>query len=265
MNHRERTYRTHAVVLNRRDYSDADRIVTVFTPGLGKIDLIAKGIRKTTSRKAGHLELFTHAALFIAQARTWDIVTEATTIENFRHLRESLEAIGCASYVGELVNSFTEADDDNLPLWDLLLFVLRELDEQSHTTTPYDPPLLLRWFELHLLTITGFQPQLFQCLACEEPLTAVTNFLNLSEGGVYCPDCAKGQHDVEPLEPDVLKVLRFLQSRDWSEVRSLVVRPLIMLRVENILYRYLLTVLERQPKSAEFLRRLQSMARQASQ
>lgn len=262
MSHRERTYRTHAVVLNRRDYSDADRIVTVFTPGLGKLDLIAKGIRKTTSRKAGHLELFTHATLFIAQARTWDIVTEASTIENFRHMRESLEAIGCASYVGELVNSFTQSDDDNLPLWDLLLFVLRELDDQSHATTPYDQPLLLRWFELHLLTITGFQPQLFHCLACEEPLTAVTNFLNLTEGGVYCPDCARGQADVEPLEPDVLKVLRFLQSRDWPEVRALVVRPLIMLRVENILYRYLLTVLERQPKSAEFLRRLQSMARQ---
>jgi len=262
MSHRERIYRTHVVVLGRRDYNDADRILTVFTPALGKLELIGKGIRKTTSRKAGHLELFTHASLLVAQARTWDIVTEAVTIESFRHLREDLDAIGRASYAGELVNSFTEADDDSLPVWELLLFILRQLDEQSHTTAPYDGQLLLRWFELHLLAVTGFQPQLFHCLACEEPLTPTINFLSLSEGGVYCPNCGKGQHDVEPLEPDTLKILRFLQSRDWPEVRALVVRPLLLLRVENILYRYLLTVLERQPKSAEFLRRLQGMAKQ---
>jgi hypothetical protein len=84
---RHRSYRTHAVVLRRRDYADADRVVTVFTPGMGKQSLIAKGARKTTSRKAGHLELFTHANLQVAEARTWDIITEATTVEPFRHLR----------------------------------------------------------------------------------------------------------------------------------------------------------------------------------
>ena len=265
MSHRDRIYRTHALVLSRRDYNEADRILRVFTPSLGKLELIAKGIRKTTSRKAGHLELFTHASLLIAQARTWDIVTEAATVENFRHLRESLEAIGRANYVGELVDSFSEADNENLPLWELLLFALRELDEQSRPSAADTAPLLLRWFELHLLTITGFQPQFFHCLACQEPLTPTTNFLSFSEGGVYCPNCGKGQHDVEPIEPDVLKVLRFLQSRDWSEVRALVVRPMIMLRVENLLYRYLLTILERQPKSVEFLRKLQSMMKQTVQ
>lgn len=262
MNNRDRIYRTHAFVLSRRDYNDADRVLRIFTPKLGKLELIAKGIRKTTSRKAGHLELFTHASLLVAQARTWDIITEAATVENFRYLRESLEAIGYASYVGELVDSFSEAENENLPLWDLLLFALRELDEQSRHTAPEAAQLLLRWFELHLLTITGFQPQFFYCLACQEPLTPTTNFLSLSEGGVYCPNCGKGQADVEPLEADVLKILRFLQSRDWPEVRAVTVRPLIMLRVENILARYLLTVLERQPKSVEFMRKLQSMMKQ---
>lgn len=262
MNKRDRIYRTHAVVLSRRDYNDADRILRVFTPGSGKQELIAKGIRKTTSRKAGHLELFTHAALLVAQARTWDIITEAATVESFRYLREDLDAIGRASYLVELVDSFSEAENENLPLWDLLLFALRTLDEHSQGSTTYEPALLLRWFELHLLTITGFQPQFFHCLACEEPLTPTTNFLSLAEGGVYCPNCGKGHHDVEPIEADVLKILRFLQSRDWPEVRVLAARPTIMLRVENILYRYLLTVLERQPKSVEFLRKLQALVKQ---
>jgi DNA repair protein RecO (recombination protein O) len=259
MSTRERLYRTRAVVLSRRDYNDADRILTVFTPDLGKRDLIAKGIRKTTSRKAGHLELMTHAALLVAQARTWDIITEAATVESFRHLRQNLEAIGYASYVCELIGCFTEADDESQPLWDLLLFALRILDESSYASTSFDPQLFLRWFDLHLLSFTGFQPQLFHCLACDEALTPIVNYLSLAEGGVFCARCGQAQGDVEAIEPDVLKVLRYLQSHEWAEVQKVAVRPPTLQQVENILYRYLLTVLERHVKSTDFLRKLRSM------
>ncbi len=52
---RERTFRTEAIVLRRKDFGEADRILTLFTPELGKIRALAKGIRKPASRKAGHL------------------------------------------------------------------------------------------------------------------------------------------------------------------------------------------------------------------
>jgi len=260
MSTRERLYRTRAIVLSRRDYSDADRILTVFTPDLGKRELIAKGVRKTTSRKAGHLELMTHASLLVAQARTWDIITEAITVESFRHVRDSLEAIGAASYACELVSCFTEADDDSQPLWELLLFVLRMLDESSQEAT-FEPRLLLRWYDLHLLAYTGFQPQLFSCLSCDEQLAPVVNYLSLSDGGLYCPQCAQHAPDVEPMEPDVLKVLRYLQSQPWSAVQRVTVRPHILHQVETILHRYLLTVLERHLKSTDFLRKLRVVFR----
>lgn len=265
MSHNERIYRTQAIILSRRDYGEADRILTLFTPDLGKQEWIAKGIRKTTSRKAGHLELFTHTTLLVAKARTWDIVTEAATLESFPHLRTDLDAIGYTSCICELISHFTEKDDDNLPLWDLLLLSLRALNDvyqpatAASPVTPPDPQLLLCWFELHLLSVTGFQPQLFQCLACDEPLTAVTNFLSLEDGGVFCPRCGGGQESVEPLEPDVLKILRHLQRSSWAEIQGLRVRPFILHAAETILYRYLITILERQLKSVTFLRKLQSV------
>jgi DNA repair protein RecO (recombination protein O) len=255
---RIRSSTTRAVILRRRDHGDADRILTVYTPALGKQELIAKGVRKTTSRKAGHLELFTHAALQVADARTWPIITEATTVESFRHMREDLDSIGYASYLAELIDRFTEADDENQPLWELLLLALRELDARLASETVFDPKLLLRWFELHLLSLTGFQPQLFQCVGCGMPLEPVNNFLSLSEGGVYCPACAAANRELEMVEPDVLKVLRYLQSQPWSTVTALTVRAPILLRVENILYRYLLTILEYRLRSTDFLRRLHS-------
>lgn len=261
-NNRTRIQRTHAIVLRRRDYKDADRILTVLTPRDGKQEWIAKGIRKTTSRKAGHLELFTHTAVLVAQARTWDIITEANIVESFRHLRLDLDHIASAAYACELIDSFTQADDESGPLWELLLTVLRALDENAQATAQgealFDPQLLMRWFELHLLSISGFQPQLFHCMGSGEPLQPETNYLSIIEGGVFGPAFHE-RADVEPIEVDVLKVLRFLQRNRWSEVSGLGIRSTTMRRTENILYRMLLLILEKQLKSVDFLRKLKQM------
>lgn len=258
MSNRQRVYRTQVVILRRRDFSDADRILTVFTPRMGKKEFIARGIRKTASRKAGHLELFTHSSLMVALGRTWDVVTEASTVESFRHLRAGLDEIGQASYLAELVDRFTEVDNENEPVWDLLLIALRELD--AHALQPdFDARLLLRWFELHLLSVTGFQPQFFHCLNCDKPLEPVTNYISMQAGGVLCPECAGVAPDAEPIEADVLKVLRHLQRNMWDDLRGLKVRPSLMHQVDSLLYRYLLSILERRLKSVDFLRRLQSL------
>jgi len=264
MTDRSRTYRTQAVILRHRDYGDADRVLTVFTPDRGKLELIGKGIRKTTSRKAGHLELFTHVGFLAAQARTWDIITEAQAIQSFRHLRPDLDAIGQASYVAELVDAFTQSEDENTLLWDLLLLVLRELDagaeartqggEETGKAAQVNFGVLMRWFELHLLGLVGFQPEFFHCVHCGEDLQPVTNYLSIQDGSIFCPRCGESRAGTEPVEVDVLKVLRYLQSRPWTTVRGLNVRPAILNRVENILYRTLINVLERQLKSVSFMR-----------
>lgn len=267
---RSRVYRTHAIVLRRRDYGDADRVLTIFTPEHGRIEVIAKGVRKTNSRKAGHLEPFAHTSLQLAEARTWNIVTEAVTVEPYRHLREDLDAIGRAGYIAELVEAFGEGEDDHRLLWELSTGALRSLDEIAAGIQHADRNVHLAWFMLHLLAVSGFQPQLFHCLGCEEEIQPVTNFLNLQEGGVYCPTCAAQlgaqsgdprsglTNGLEAIEPDVLKVLRYLQRQPWSEASRLTVRPANMRRVENILHRYTILVLERQLRSVDFLRRMQN-------
>ena len=256
MSERQRLYRTHAIILHRRDIHDADRVLTVFTPNYGKQEFIAKGTRKTNSRKAGHLEPFSHSALLVAQARTWDIIAEAVNIDTFPNLRTHLERISQAGYICELIDSFTETGDENQPVWDLLVLTLHALDALPPSA---DAHTLLHWFELHLLALAGFQPQIFQCLHCDKDLEPVTNWLSLTEGGIFCADCGLGRPHVEAIEADVLKVLRFMQTRPWSAVQQVAVRSHILQRVDNLLYRYLLTILERQLKSVDLMRRLEYM------
>ncbi len=77
VSNRSRLYRTDSVVLRRQDLGEADRIVTIFTPGYGKLRAVAKGVRKPSSRKAGHLEPLARSNLLIAKGRELDIITQA--------------------------------------------------------------------------------------------------------------------------------------------------------------------------------------------
>ncbi len=264
MPQRTRVRSIHVLVLRRRDVADADRLLTVLTPSEGKIELLAKGVRKTVSRKAGHLEPFTHAQVMVAQARTWDLITEATTVESFRYLREDLDAISHASYVCELVDAFSDQGDENRPLWELALFALRQLDEAAAPPAPAPSANLLRWFDLHLLSLVGFQPQLFTCLGCDAAIEPGANFFSIGEGGVFCARCGPLRSDVEAIPVDALKVLRYLQSQPWQEIKRLSVRPAVAHHVDVLLLRYLSHVLERRLRSTDFLRRLEQVRRQYS-
>jgi len=252
MTRAERLYNTDAIILRRRDFGEADRLLTVFTPRRGKLRLLAKGARKMKSRKAGHIELFTHAAMQIAVGRNLDIVTQAETVQAYRALRDDLEKIGHASYVAELVDKFTEEGDANYALFELLALTLARLADGA----PAEQRLALRYFELHLLGLTGFRPQLHFCVNCNRKIEPEANYFHIAGGGVLCPACGAHHPDADSLSIGALKVLRFLQTRPWEQVARLQLTPATHADVERLLLRYITFTLERGLKSVDFLRKL---------
>lgn len=251
MNQRERLYRTDAIILRRADFGEADRMLTVLSAERGKLRLLAKGVRKTTSRKAGHVELFMLTNMLVAKGRTWDIVSQADIIEPYRFLREDLDKTSRAYYLAELVDRFTEENDPNAPLFELLALTLAHLEHVD------DPFIVLRYFELHLLALAGFQPQLHFCVACQEPLEPVeNNYFHFVDGGALCPTHGPARPNAEILPLSVLKVLRFLQTEPWEKVTKLQLTPTTRQQVESLLLGYITFLLERQLKSVDFIRKL---------
>lgn len=249
---RERLYRTDAIILRRLDYGEADRILTVFTPQLGKLRLMAKGVRKITSRKAGHVELFMLTDMLVAKGRTFDIISQAAMLEAYRPLREDLDKTSQAYYLAELIDRFTEERDVNRALFELLALTLARL---SHIDDSY---LTLRYFELHLLRLTGFQPELHFCVASSEPLAPVENYFHFASGGMLSPQYGQGLPDARPVSVPVLKVLRFLQTQPWERVAQLQLTPPTQQETEILLLDYITYTLERRLKSVNFLRKLRS-------
>jgi DNA repair protein RecO (recombination protein O) len=243
---RERVYRAEAVILRRSSFGESDRMLTIYTPQ-GKRRVVAKGARKTSSRLAGHIELFVHAHLMLAVGRNLDILTQSQVIHEFVGLRGELERIGAAYYVAELVDRLTEEGDENPRAFWLLITVLGALD----TTDRLD--LALRWFELQLLDALGFRPQLANCAICHTPLTEESDRFSPQAGGVLCPRCTPTDRSALPISLGTFKLLRFLQSQPIEAIERLGLSAALRDEAERLLRPYLRRSLERDLKSVAFL------------
>ncbi len=249
---RFRVYHTEAVILRRLDFGEADRVIVIFTPGRGKVETIAKGVRRITSRRAGHLEPLTRARLLLAQGRQLDVITQAEALDLFPNLRADLGRTATGFYLAELVDRFTEPQQPNPGLYRHLVEGLKLLDLGQ------DPDLVRRYFELRLLDAAGFRPELHRCLECGRKLKPTANYFSPASGGVLCPDCG-GRN--RPVSVAALKVLRFIQSAPaYDQVARLRVQPGLMRELELLLRDYLRFLLERDLKSAAFLDGLRQLS-----
>ncbi|MBK9712699.1 MAG: DNA repair protein RecO [Kouleothrix sp.] len=243
---RERVYRTEAVIIRRADFGEADRMLTLITPA-GKRRVVAKGARKTTSRLAGHIELFTHATLLLAVGRNLDIVTQSAILHSFDTLRGDLGRIAAAYYAAELIDRLIEGEDENRPAFDLLVTTLHALDTTRH------PDLALRFYELRLLGYLGYRPQLYHCAVCQEVLTEESNRFSPTGGGALCPRCAMSDRGALPMSLSAFKLLRFLQAQPLEAIERLNISDATRAEVEKLLRAYIRRILERDLKSVAFL------------
>ena len=251
---RERTHRTEAIILKRTNFGEADRLLTLYTREFGKLKAIAKGARKPQSRKTGHVELFMRTRFLLAEGRDLYIITQAEMIEAYPALREDLVRTTYASYVVELLDRFTVEEDANRDIYRLLAKALGWLGEADDMRLP------TRTYELRLLGLTGFQPQLFQCVSCTEPVQEQDQFFSAELGGLLCPNCRPADRSAKPITAVAVKVLRYLQTRPWDTVKSLQLKRPLHTELETLMHAYLTHILERNLKSVAFLHRLREEA-----
>ncbi|HUN22294.1 MAG TPA: DNA repair protein RecO [Anaerolineales bacterium] len=246
-----RTTRTHAIVLRQFETGEADSILTLLTPQQGKIRVLAKGIRKLRSRKAGHLDLFMLSDVLLAHGRNMDIITQADTVQAFRGLRENLRRASYAAYVVELLDKFTVEEEASPVLFKLLS------DTLTHINSHENLPLIARYYEVQLLSLVGFQPELQWCVISGEEICPEDQFFDPLLGGIVRPPYRDQARIPQPISLPALKLLRFLQRSSFENALALQVASETLKEVENHLLRYLSLLLERNLKSVSFLRSIE--------
>lgn len=245
---RPRTYTTEGIVLKHMPLGEADRILTIYTPGLGKLRAVARGVRRPKSRMAGHLEPLTRVRVSVSEGRSLDHIGEAETLRSYRRLREDLELVSKAMYLADLVDSFTVDRSPSAALFDLLAGSLARLESGNKADQ------VLRYFEIQLLRTSGFGPELGECVECRSALEPASHLFSPATGGLLCDACgpsAKGPF--VRLSVNAIKVLRFFQREPPAAVDALEVSPPVLREAARALRSYTTYVLERELKSARFM------------
>ena len=254
---RPRIYHTEAIVLRTSPLGEADRLLTVFSPGIGKLRATARGVRKPTSRLGGHLDPLTRSMLTLTKGQSLDTITGADARESFPGVKSDLGRLSRAIYLVELVDLLNPLEVPSPGTYSLFLEGLRGLG------TGADADLILRYLELQLLGHGGFLPELRQCAECHGQISPRKHFLSPAAGGVLCPACRPSHSDAMSLSLDALKVLRFISTATMASAIQVRVNQPLHRELGALLHALLRYTLERELRSVAFLRSVNQTSRHA--
>lgn len=240
-------YKTEAIVLRSRDLGEADKVLTLYSRQSGKFQAVARGARRPRNRLVGASQAFTHCHLLLFSGRAMDTISQCEIREPFSLLREDLERMAYAAYAVELLEEMVGEKDANEPLFFLLLSLLHLLQDGG------DRELLIRAFELRLLSLLGYRPRLERCVHCGGlPIPGRTRFSPVL-GGLLCPACQEEDGYSLSLSPGTLKTMQALLSVDLRELWTIGLSLPGRQELSRALREYINCRLDRPLKSLRFL------------
>ncbi len=191
--------------------------MTVFTYQKGKISVLAKGVRRITSRRAGNVELLNRSLMFLHPARNFLILTEASVLDTYQKLKEDLTLSTYAFHIIELVDKLTAENQENRTLYEHLVNVLERLSKNPRQ-------ILVRAFEAKILADLGF--------------LTFREFGGIGEVG------------------GVKEILKDLEVLSWDEIEKLEINQKQALELERVLRYHVERVIEGKLKSRQMLRKI---------
>ena len=207
-------HRAEAIILRTRDYSESDRLITFFTQNHGQLTGIAKGARRSKKRFVHTLEPFSHVLITYAERSTSGLVRiDASELKNaFTPLRSDISRLGYASLICEMVLEIAPEREANPSLFALLCQYLEQL---MHGADPENSSLT---FQIRMLSLSGYAPNLQGCVRCGQKLDAKDNwFFSISQGGLVCPPHQQGQ-ELYPVSLGTVMLLRQAQQLPLTKI-----------------------------------------------
>ncbi len=202
---RGRTSRVLGIVLKMRNLGEADRIYTILTQERGKIDVLAKGVRRGRNLLSGRLEFMHESLLELHHGNKLDVITAADVQVNHFSLIVIPEAFATAAVAAEYLDSCCEREQPVPEVFELLRGLLQAL------AGPHDPVTMLPRFSLRLLSAIGVAPETAACVECGEILAPEPAYVfSIAEGGVLCGACQEQAGDALLLSSIDMENLRAL-------------------------------------------------------
>jgi DNA repair protein RecO (recombination protein O) len=239
-------YRTEAVVLGHKKLGEADKILTLFSPEKGKIHAVARGVCRPRNHLIGGTQLFSYSSFLLFNGKSLDTIGQCEVKESFFRIREELNRMAYGLYFAELLQASTPAEEKNRHLFYFFLKTLHLL--QNHA----DLELLSRIYEIKLMALQGFAPQLSECVMCGEEVKHNVGF-SPALGGIICSKChGEDSHSVN-ISMRTLEIMKRIMYGTYESINNLDTDKIIMTQLKESLRLFIEYHINKKLKTTMFL------------
>lgn len=229
-----------ALVLREVRYKEADRILTLLSNTEGKLTVKARGALRKGSKTAAATQQLTYSEMTLFGNRGKWTVNEASVVEGFGGLRTDIADFALGSYFAECLEALSVEDQPDEAMLQLGLNSLYALSKKM-----YAPTLIKAAFELRLMCLSGYTPELSRCSACGRTAPEKPQ-LSLSSGVICCRECrTSALGETASLDEDSLAAMRYIVSSPAKQLFSFRLNNESLQRLSDVSEQYLLRQTER--------------------
>lgn len=176
--------KTKGIILKENNIDDYDKMLTMLTPGLGKISCHAKGARRPKSSLMAGTQFLCFGDYLLYKGSNVYNINSSEPIEIFYNIRTDYDKLIYVSEIIKIICDVTNENDNSYKILQLLLNTLYTISELDK-----DLDLVLSIFKIRLLSIIGFTPQVDSCKICKEEMNI--KYFSIKDDGVKCGGCGK--------------------------------------------------------------------------
>ena len=243
-------YTTKGLILRETQYKDNDKLLDVLTGDMGRITVKARGVRRKNSPLRSGCQLLCYSELTLFEKNAFYTVNEAEPLEMFMGLRTDIELLSLGSYFAQLLSCVSDQDQVSPELLSLGLNSLYALDKMKK------PQVLVKAaFELRLMALAGYYPELAACAACGEE---GTHYFCFQEGSLLCEGCRRNMPPVDGVELSrgVLDAMEHILHCPAKRLFSFTLPERQMKELGEVTERYLICQLDQSFYALDFYKRL---------
>lgn len=240
--------KTEGIILRETKYKDHDKLLTVLTKELGKVTVRVREPKGMRGGRSASTQFLAYSEFTLLERQGRYSASEVNLIELFLGLREDLELFSLASYFAQVCDVAQQEEDPNEEVLSLLLnclFALAKLRKPQESVKAV--------FELRLMSIIGFLPDLRGCVTCGK---LTPDRFNITLGALQCSSCAAGESIRLPLGSGTLAAMRYLTTCDAKRLFSFRLSEESLRELSHITESYLSTQLERGFSTLDFYKSL---------
>lgn len=250
-----KSFHAEGIVIGKRNFFEADRVVEIFTMEKGKMRAVVKGARKSKSKLAGSTELFTHGEFTFAKGKNLDIITAVTPLDYFQKATNDLKKISWLFLMSETLEKLLPREVPNEEIFEETLGAFRFINRNEKPDIAYE-------YLYKVVVLLGYGLSLSHCSQCHkkiETLNSLSNILSLESGGILCEKCNPTSQQTIKISKNTIKLLLYIEGHELNEYSKITFDKKISNELTTIINTYLNHIYQREFKSSKFIKDVKAL------